>query len=109
MGLPESPIAGHYSVRFRRGGPFVACRIVEADGAWLLFVGGDLVGGPETEPWAIPMMEAVAFARRRISDVEYDAMLSAAAAAPEGDPLTAPGAAVDLRRAPPLYRKRGDV
>ena len=50
-------------------------------------------------------METVAFSRKRIDETAYFAMLAAAEAAPAGDPLANDGA-VDLRSAPPLYRKQ---
>jgi hypothetical protein len=108
MPLPEEPVPGWYAVRFNRGGPFVACRIIRGDdGQWALFVGGQLTGKPHQDPWKVHYnMEWVAFSRNKLTEAEYAAMLAAADSAPVDDPLAHPGAAVDLRAAPPLYRKK---
>src|SRR5580692_10995426 len=105
MPLPEEPVPGHYAVRFTKGGPLVPARIIHDGRLWFLFIGGELVGS-DSEPWRIGRMETVAFSRRKLSADEYAQILAASAAAQAGDPLTETGTAVDLRAAPPLYRRK---
>jgi hypothetical protein len=107
MPLPETPNPGWYATRFKRGGPFVACRIVLDDGLWAFFINGKLDGQPHEDPWrASPRAEWIAFSRKKLTPEEYAAMLAAADSASVDDPLARPGAPVDLRAAPPLYRKK---
>ena len=98
------PEPGMYHTRFVKGGPLVACRILFDGRLWFLFIGGKLVGS-DSDPWRIRSMESVAFTRKKLDEAAYFAMLAAAEAAPAGDPLANDGA-VDLRSAPPLYRKQ---
>lgn len=106
VSLPETPEPGFYAVRFARGAPFVACRIVFEDGLWVLFRNGEMTGPPDENPWKVRGMHTAAFARRRIDEAEYDRMLATAASVGADDPLDQQDQPVDLRRAPPVYRRK---
>ena len=101
--IPSVPTPGYYACRLVRGGPEVACRIIEADGLWVCLIAMEPTHAEaQTNPWKCPQMERVAFSRR-IDGAEYDALLGAAAAARPGEPLADPRVAVDFRRSPSLY------
>lgn len=103
MPMPESPDAGFYATKLVKGGPEVACRIICSEGWWLCLVNGlPTSETAEREPFRVPRMERIA-SSRPISENAYEALLDAAAAAKPGEPLADPTAAVDWRRAPPLY------
>ena len=107
MPLPMEPEPGHYAVRFAKSGPLVACRIVFDGRLYFLFIGGRLEGTANRDGWKVsPRMETVAFSRKTLTAEEYAVLLAGTEGAQAGDPLTDPAAAVDLRAAPPLYRKR---
>lgn len=100
---PDVPEVGWYATRLVKGGPEVACRIIQAGSLWVVLVGGlPTQEEAETEPWKLRMAERVAFSRR-IDEATYDAMLTAAAEAKPGEPLATPDKAVDWRSAPSLY------
>lgn len=100
---PDEPSPGHYACRLVRGGPEVACRIIETAGLWVLLIAMEPTH-PEAQrdPWKCPRMDWVAFSRR-ISTEEYDRLLDAAAAAKPGDPLADPLKPIRWRDAPPPY------
>ena len=94
---------GFYQTRLVRAGPLVGCRIVESEGLWACLVGGTLTcADARLIPWDVPRLLWVAYSHP-ISEAEYDAMLSAAAAAQPGEPLAKPTEPVDWRQAPSLY------
>lgn len=101
--MPQSPEPGYYSTRLVRGGPEVACRIICADGWWLCLVNGlPTSERAEREPFKVPRLEWIATSRP-ISEVSYDEMLKAAAAAKPGEPLADPLKPIRWRDAPPPY------
>ena len=101
--MPLSPDPGYYATKLVRGGPEVACRIICADGWWVCFVNGAPTSETaEREPFRVPRMEWIATSRP-ISEVEYEAILTAAAAAQPGEPLASPDRPVNWRDAPSLY------
>ena len=102
----DRPEPGHYAARLTKGGPLLGFRIIENGGLWCLICNGVVIGKVVTDPWRChPLMESVAFSRR-ITEAEYLRLIDAAAQAAPGDPLTEPGAPVDLASAPPLYRRK---
>src|SRR6266567_9140213 len=68
----HTPEPGYYLRRIVRGGPWIGCQItfepaegyrVMQDGRW---------EGPSHEPWTLPLMHDVAFAKRSTrTEVEY--------------------------------------
>ncbi len=101
----DIPTPGYYKARLVRKGPYVACRIIETEDGWLLFIGGEPTGPMQRDPWRVFRMEAVAMYGQFIDRPEYDRMLAEAAAAPAGHPLRNPMVPVDLRASDPLMRK----
>ena len=77
----DIPTPGYYRARLVRKGPFVACRILETEDGWLLFIAGEPTGPMQRDPWRVLRMEAVAMYGQFIDRAEYDRMLAEAAAA----------------------------
>lgn len=102
----DVPTPGYYRARLVRKGPFVACRIVETEDGWMLFVAGQPTGPMNRNPWLVARMEAVAMYGRFIDEAEYARMIQDAAAAPPGHPLRNPLAPVDLRAGDPLLKRK---
>lgn len=101
---PERPIPGHYALKLVRGGPDVACRIVELQGLWCVLVAGVPTHAEAQEDWRLcPRIEAVAFYGRRITEAAYDALMNAAAEAKPGEPMADPMKPVRWRDAPSPY------
>lgn len=99
----DVPTPGWYRTRLVKNGPWIAARIVEADGLWLVFVNGVPTSTvAEPDPWRVPRMDSVAWSAA-ITEAEYHALLEAAQTAPEGHPLADPTQPVDFRRAPSLF------
>jgi len=100
---PDVPEPGWYATKLIKGGPEVACRIVCAQGLWVVIIGGEATSAIAFEnPFDCPRMEWVMMSRR-ITQTEYFALLDAAAAARPGEPLADPTQPVSWRRAPSLY------
>lgn len=101
---PERPIPGYYALKLVRGGPDVACRIVEVQNLWVVMIGGVPTHSEAQEDWRrCPKIEAVAFYGRRITPDQYDALLTAAAEAKPGEPLASPTEPISWRNSPSLY------
>lgn len=98
---PDEPTPGCRAVRWVKGGPVVACRIMCADGLWVLVNNGH-PSEASANGWAIPGMEWANFSRQ-ITEADYAALLVAAAEAAPQTPLADPKASVDLRRSPSLW------
>lgn len=94
---------GFYRLRLVSGGPWIAHRIMEADGLFLLLRNGQPTSAAaHADYFAVPGMDRMIYARE-ISAEEYAALLAAAAEAEPGHPLADPTQAVDLRAAKSLY------
>jgi hypothetical protein len=92
---------GYFVTRLVRGGPLVPFRIVEAGGMWVLILAGEPTSAEAIDnPFKLPRLHWPA---HEIAEAQYDAMLSAAAAAKPGEPLADPTVAVSWRNSPPLY------
>lgn len=100
---PETPTPGPRKIRRVRGGPFVAARILESDGLWLVLINGEpTCKAARPEPWSVPQMEWVNFSKI-ITEAEYAALIEAARSAPPGHPLADPTAPVNFRQVKTLY------
>lgn len=106
MGEPPSP--GFYIRRLIRGGPFVGCQITydETDGYRVMQDG--IWEGPSHDPWLLPLMHNVAFAKRSSeADVKYRIGVRRWAEIYEpSSPIANPHKAINLDTHIPYKRKR---
>ena len=96
---------GFFMTRLIRGGPWVPVRVMLDQGAWAIFVSGEIQPGSGTaDPWDCPFYRRGPFAP--ITKEQYHDLLREYEAAGRGHPLRQPTERVDLRSAPPLYEGR---